>query len=92
MVERVALATCSALPCICKNRAGFQGMPCLERGRRGLEAMRHPTEAMMAAALGNHDFSKGPIITLVEKTGDGDRLATWTAEKYTAAIDAALKS
>ena len=49
MIERVTLATCSAIPCICKNRLKFEGMPCLERGKRGVEAMREPTEAMIAA-------------------------------------------
>ena len=50
MIARVAFATCSCEPCICKHRAGFEGMPCLERGRKGIEAMREPTPKMLAAA------------------------------------------
>lgn len=49
IVQRIAFATCSSIPCICRNRMGFDGMPCLKRGRDALEAMREPTEAMIVA-------------------------------------------
>lgn len=56
MIERVALATCSLKPCICKNRAGFEGMPCLERGRKAIEAMRmsHESDADTAVGMKAH--------------------------------------
>lgn len=48
MVERVAMATCSSKPCICKHLTGFVGMDeCLHRGRKGIAAMEKPTEAML---------------------------------------------
>lgn len=52
MVERVALATCSSEPCICKNRAHFTGMPCLARGVAAIRVMREPTEAMVSVGSG----------------------------------------
>ncbi len=81
MIERVALATCSSTPCICKNKAGFEGMPCLERGRRGVEAMRIPTDAMVKAGTVGWDALDGsPIRPMFAPT-----------PAYTAMIDAALK-
>lgn len=61
MVKIVALATCSSLPCICKNRTGFDGMPCLDRARNTISAMREPTKAMIEgasknASLGGYGF------------------------------------
>ena len=52
MIKRVALATCGMLPCICKHKMGFEGMPCLVRGRKAIEAMRDPTNAMTFAGAG----------------------------------------
>ena len=49
LIERVALATCGTLPCICKHKLGFEGMPCLARGRKALEAIREPTAGMCDA-------------------------------------------
>lgn len=83
MVARVALATCSSIPCICKNKAGFQGMPCLERGRRGVEAMRVPTAAMVKV---------GVAVIPGTASADVNPLAFPGAieDVYTAMIDAAL--
>ena len=48
MVERVALASCGMMPCLCQHRAGFEGMDvCLYRARKAIEAMREPTDAMV---------------------------------------------
>ena len=38
LVKSVAFAICTCNPCICKNRAGFEGMPCLETAQRGIAA------------------------------------------------------
>lgn len=50
MAERVALVICFRQPCACRNGAGFDGMPCLNRARAGILAMREPTDKMTYAA------------------------------------------
>jgi len=54
MIERVAFATCSSMPCICMNKHGFEGMPCLDRGRAAIAAMREPTQEMQAMGWAYH--------------------------------------
>lgn len=53
MMERVAFATCSMQPCICKNKAGFAGMPCLDRARAAFQALWEPTDEMIEAGWEN---------------------------------------
>ena len=78
MLENVAFATCSSQPCICKNRAGFEGMPCLDRARRGIEAMREPTQDMLDEVCTDE-----PLDTIYKDAN--------MRSVYTAMIDAALK-
>lgn len=52
MAENVAFAICSCRPCICRNKAGFTGMPCLDHARKGIEAVRR--------GLKESEFKRGP--------------------------------
>ena len=81
MLEEVAFAICSCKPCICRNKAGFIGMPCLDHARKGIEAMRRPTKAMEDAAL---DAMEKDYL-------GGGRYAHNPSGPYRAMIDAALK-
>jgi hypothetical protein len=77
MVELVARATCSSAPCICKHKSGFEGMPCLDRARAAIAAMREPTDAMNEAGAAVHP--------------DDCHGMTFWATVWDAMIDAALE-
>lgn len=83
MVERVAYATCTCIPCICKSRLRFEGMPCLERARKGIAAMRKPTDRMVTVG--------GMIDLRVDFDEEGRSVGSAAYEVWRAMIDEALK-
>lgn len=81
LVETVAFAICSCKPCICRNKAGFTGMPCLDHARKGIEAMRDPTGEMYIAGANAIPGDAATMEILIDYLG-----AAWRAQ-----IDAALR-